>query len=627
MLENNRDEINYHKFLKSVRKSQGASLEKTGFGVYTKSGMSRIEAGTRLPDKLVRDRLTARLGISGEEYEEYLLPREYKQWQLRMEIIRCINKKDIAGAEEKIATYESLYNINSVEKQFVETMRFMVYEMKGYGEEVLQAQIYNALICTIPDIDAAFAGVQLLADQELNLIMEYVRLTTPEIPKINATEWRLKEYNNIVTYVETSRMDKIAQAKVYSKLACLVSELILTEYANEESLRYALDLCTKAVEVLRDTVRLYYFVELNEYRVKIIEKLFDLDGDNSKDLKELLNDSKEWAELFCELDTENNLPIYMDNFTYLYTETECNNVSDVIRARREMMGLTRAKFCNNICDERTVMRIENEKGNPSMSVVRAIFDRIGLCAEYKRAGFITSNVEAFYLAERLATKMNGCEYEKALILYEEIYKLIDADISYNEQELKRLDAIILRANGKITAKEHEDILVDAMECTMAIETFLSDSNKYLTRAELSCVNDFATYTEDLIGNACREFLNDMCLNIVEMKDVEAARLCVYELMMVKSASYLGDIGRYEESSKISRKLLKESLRNKRVNLLMICIYNELWNRQKIEEQKAKNIDAEITHNSLTRGLMLSVICKNPKWEQFFQHKLNTYISE
>ena len=101
MLPNDRDEINYHKFLKSMRKAQGVSLENVSLGIYTKSAMCRIEAGGRLPDKLVRDRFTARLGISGEEYEEYLLPREYKQWECRMEIIRCINRKDIVGAEEK----------------------------------------------------------------------------------------------------------------------------------------------------------------------------------------------------------------------------------------------------------------------------------------------------------------------------------------------------------------------------------------------------------------------------------------------------------------------------------------------------------------------------------------------
>lgn len=618
MLENNRDEINYHKFLKSVRKSQSASLEKTGFGVYTKSGMSRVEAGTRLPDKLVRDRLTARLGISGEEYEEYLLPREYRQWQLRMEIIRCINKKEIASAEEKIDTYKSLYDINSVEKQFIETMRYMVYEMKGYADEVLQAQIYSALICTVPDIDAAFAGVQLLADQELNLIMEYVRLTTPEIPKLNATEWRLKEYNNIVTYVENSRMDKIAQAKVYSKLACLVAELILTEYVTEDGLRYALELCTRAIEVLRDTVRLYYFVELNEYRIKLIEKIVALDNceKENKELHDLLEESKEWANLFCELDTENDLPIYMENFTYLYTETECNNVSFVIRARRAMMGLTREKFCNNLCDERTVMRIEHEEGNPSMAIVRTLFDRVGICAEYKRARLITSDADMVQLSSNLFDSMDNYNHEVASKYIEKVYKSIDMDIPYNEQKVRRQEVMIKRRKGLLDNQTQIELLTDILECTLSLDSLKYGGEKYITIAELECIHDFAAHTVGEGQILCRRLLEEMSETALN-KEFVFTSLYAYELVLNRIACMYGDEGKYEDSNEMGNKLLKESLRNKKMNALSACIYNNLWNQQQI----VKNTDVNMIKNMLNRGYLLSVVAKKDGWKDFFQQKI------
>lgn len=414
MLENDRDEINYHKFLKSVRKSQDVSMDNVALGVCTKSGMSRIENGTRLPDKLVRDRLTARLGISGEEYEEYLLPREYEQWERRMEIIRCINKKDIPGAEEKIDVYGSTYDSNQVDIQFVEAMKFMVLEMNEATEEELFAQVSEALACTVPDMDAALDGAHLLADQELNLIMEYVRLRKEVVPERNLTEWKLKEYDKVVTYVEKSRLDRIARAKVYSKLACFISELILTDYVNDDSLCYALDICSRAIEALRDTVRLYYFVELNEYRMKLIEKLYERTTEEGcTNFESLYQTSKEWATLLSEMYTENELPIYMENFTYFYTETECNNVCDVIRIRRKMMRMSRVKFCKNICDEKTLYRIEKQEVNPSMAVVRDLLERAGLCAEYKRARVVTSDVETLFLSDKLLVEVNACEYENA----------------------------------------------------------------------------------------------------------------------------------------------------------------------------------------------------------------------
>ena len=376
-----------------MRKSQGVSLEKVSLGIYTKSAMCRIEAGGRLPDKLVRDRLTARLGISGEEYEEYLLPREYKQWECRMDIIRCINKKDIAGAEEKIAAYAETYNGNQVDIQFPIAMQFMIMKIKGCSDEELYNQVREAIDCTILDVEDALDGLHLLADQELNLIMEYVRLRKEVVPENDLTEWKLNTYRKIRTYVENSHLDKIARAKVYSKLACFVAELVLDIHKVElerstswpvthskEYLLAALELCNCAVESLRDSVRLYYFVELNEYRMKLIEALSILSlVEFDDEFNELYHTSKEWANLLDEMYKENDLPTYMENDTHLYTETECNNVSDVIRIRRAMMGLTREKFCGNSGEAKTLARIEKGEENPTMGTVRLMFDMYLIC--------------------------------------------------------------------------------------------------------------------------------------------------------------------------------------------------------------------------------------------------------
>ena len=541
MLANDRDEINYHKFMKSMRTSQNISLEKLGLGIYKKSAMSRVEAGERLPDKLVRDRITARLGVSGEEYEEYLLPREYKQWECRMEIIRCINKKDITGAEEKIAAYANTYNSNKVDVQFPLVMQFMVMEMKGASEEELYAQICKAIDCTIVDKDKALDGLHVLADQELNLMMEYVRLRKEVVPENDLTEWKLATYKKIAVYVERSKLDEIARAKVYSKLACFVSELVLTMCENEVNIRYALRLCIRAIKLLRDTVRLYYFVEINEYRLKLIEKhrAFTKDEEESNKLDKLYHRSEQWATLFHELYTENELPVYMENFTYLYTETECNNISDVIRARRDMMGLTREKMVGYACVERTLARIEKKKTNPTMAVVRELFDRMGLCAEYKRARVITSDVEALQLSCKLIVEINSGKFLQALKTHEILGDKLDMQIVFNKQEMKRMEANILIGLKRISNEKHRDMLKDALEGTLEFDTIMKKENIYLSRSELSCVHNLALYTDGKVAEICRKYLENMCFKLLEKQELESARLGVYEIIMDQCADYLG----------------------------------------------------------------------------------------
>ena len=72
MYVNDRGQMNFHDFVRSSRELTEANLKKAAEGVCTESEWSRFEIGDRLPEKLMRDRMVARLGISGEEYEEYL---------------------------------------------------------------------------------------------------------------------------------------------------------------------------------------------------------------------------------------------------------------------------------------------------------------------------------------------------------------------------------------------------------------------------------------------------------------------------------------------------------------------------------------------------------------------------
>lgn len=623
MFENNRDEINYHKFLKSVRKSQGVSLEKTAFGVCTKSGMSRIESGNRLPNKLVRDRLTARLGISGEEYEEYLLPKEYEQWKLRMDIIRSINKKDIEDAKANIEKYEGKYIENSVEKQFIEAMKYMLYELENYSKDVLCTQIYKAMICTIPDMDAAFAGIQLLADQELNLIMEYVRLYMPHMSKKAAAEWKLEKYKEINVYLENSGLDKIAQAKVYTRLACIVAELVLEEDLEETALDYALELCNKAIEVLRDTVRLYYFVELNEYRVKLVQRIDNniTDKYKRKVLKELRKTSIEWANLFHELYTENDLPVYMENFTYLYMETECNNVREVIYTRRAMFGWTRKKLSANACDERTLTRIELGDTDPTMVVVRDLFEKLGICAEYKRARIVTSDAKVMQKYFEVIYTINKGNYMAALEMHEELYKVVDMDVIFNEQEMKRVEALILRGLGRLTKNEHYETLIDVLECTLGICDFTNKEEKFLSANELLCVHNFINYTEGGFLNEFEKYTRSICDKLLGLEELELSMVSRYEMFMYQTANHIGNEGDYLKSEVVGRKLLKESLRHRRLLYVNNCLYNELWNYQMQMKLNDLPIDKKYVAESLRKELILSIISKKEDWVEFLEKKL------
>ena len=91
---------------------------------------------------------------------------------------------------------------------------------------------------------------------------------------------------------------------------------------------------------------------------------------------------------------------------------------------------------------------------------------------------------------------------------------------------------------------------------------------------------------------------------------------MYEIIMSRIASILGNEGDYDFSNSISNKLLKESLRNRKVYALVGCIYNNLWNFQQNE-----NCDREYIMLTLKKAYKLSDIAKLHGWKDFLQRKL------
>jgi len=619
MYINDRDQINYHGFLKAVREMQGASLKQVAEGICSDSEISRMEIGDRLPEKLMRDRVTSRLGVSGEEYEEYLRPEEYRQWEIRMFILDHINKGDAEAVQKGIDEFDKIQDKNPVQEQFADTMRYMLAKMNGASDDLLRALIELTVVHTIPDIDAAFAGAQLLSDQELNLIAEYTHLREYYGDAEDEVAWRLAEYQKILDYIDNSYMDEIDMSKTYPRITNFICDLILKERASKEYLEYGLDLCCKSIEILRDASRLHYLIELLEHRKHIVELLLEHADSETKvtEFNSLCVRDSEWEKILRNLYTQYNIPVYMQNFTYLYTETECNNVVEVIRTRRNMLKLSRVKVSDNICTEKTVERFENYTHSPSIVVVRDIFDRIGLCAEYKRARVLTSDAEVLRLSHKLATHVNNYNLDEMQKCIDKLNTELHLEIPYNEQEMKRKGYLVDYWKKKLDKDELEKLAVEALECSIPMQAIIRNGNKYFSRVEIELLSDLAFDTDGDLKIVGLEILKNMCLEAMNSK-MEASRVCVFELILSRLASYYGDMGEYDLSIEMSNAILKECLFHRRMDNLSENIYNNLWNYQK---QSVASKDTLKIIEELKCCVVLSEIVRKSNWKAFFQNKL------
>lgn len=618
MYINDRDQINYHGFLKALRDMHQASQIQVCKGICSVSGMNRFENGNRVAEKLMRDRLTSRLGISGDKYEDYLLPREYDLWQHRMRIVKAIKKNALANAKEELHAYENLSGHNRLNQQFVETMRYMILALENAPEEERLDCITKAIKYTVPNINKALDGEHLLADQEINMMAEYMRLNRPTKAIRDINEWRISEYEKLIKYMDNSRWEKLLKAKVYPKVVCYIGECMLQKESTEDELRHVLEQCNTAIELLRDTSRLYYFIELTELRRFLIERLMhgEIMAEDRESFQELLIENNSWEDVLKGLYTEYQIPHYMQDFCYLYFETECHNMVEVIEARRTMLGLSRVKLGCGLCTERTIIRFEREGRNPTVDLVRSLFDRMGMCAEYRRAPVVTTDAAVLTEYYKDLTKaVNDADVNQALETLRFAKERIDMDLPFNRQEMTRVEKFLLYKSKRINEEDYVMGMKEALSNTLSLDIVQHKGKKYYTITELLCIQAFAFNVNIDISEKCIELIKDVCFETIR-DGLDANNIALLEMLMLKVASKLGDEEEFEKSNEIGSAILKECLANYRTDVIPTAIYNNLWNNQKIMIAD----DNEVLSN-LIRCVLISKIIKKYNVATFFQKKL------
>lgn len=620
MYVNERDQINYHGFLRALREMNQVSQEIVSKGICTVSGMNRFENGNRVAEKLMRDRLTARLGISGEKYEDYLQPKEYVRWEHRLRIVKAIEKKDFVLAEKELDAYRELPKLNCVNHQFVEAMQFLILSGENAPQDALLECITKAIKCTVSNVGKALEGAHLLSDQEMNLIAEYMRLCPAKKTVRDEVAWRISEYEKLIAYMDASCWEKLQKAKMYPKVVYYICKLMLENELTEERCRRGLELCYHAIELLRDTCRLYYFIELTEMRKVFAEFLLEggVKGSEATDLEAMIQENETWKNVFNELYAEYKVEPYMSDFCYLYYETECHDMVEVIESRRTMLGLSRVKLGEGICTDKTIVRFEREGRNPNIDLVRLLFERMGLCAEYRRTRFVSNDVETVNITIEIAKSINNrdiCIWEENL---NKLKRMLDLNIAQNKQQISRYEVLLNYRKKLIDKAMLYKGMVESLEMTLPQKALFGNKNKHFTRNEITCLNDLAFKYKGDLSAVCMELIKQRCLTL-ETEMLNVANICAYEYMTNNLASYLGDEGELELSLKLSYTMMKECLTYRRSLGIPNHLYNILWNHQnEMEEACVKKM--------IEKCLSISVLLKRDSKIAFFQKKIDDYHS-
>ena len=647
------DSYEFGKYIMELRRKDNLSMNVICEGICDVSVMSRIESGEREVSKLVQDRILGRLGVAPENFENMIFSDEYERWKVRQKIISLIQHEKINEADELlehmfvenrlIERKKSVEDLDAIlEMQFYLAMKAQIKRYNNADDKELRKLYADAVNQTVAkfDMDKSlkdFFDNKKFSIEEINLLIEYGRY-------ISVTRG-VRLLKCIITYLDKNRFTDLAKSKVYPKA---VYYLYLAEKKmgmdKEREINLLIGLSTDAIECLRTASRTFYLYELLEMKLELISGKMNVNaglsvhsiGDVSVDDK-YMNDfgntdefSLEAQYIWCrnmllamnEIYTRCGIRKDTFEYGYIYVDGEVYCIEDVIRIRRNMLNISMRKLSSGVCSERTISRIEKKSVKPQCAIVHKLFSKLGLSCEFSRTELVSSNVEVQEKLVKLKNYINSREHYKANEILTELSKAVSMDIPQNKQVLTRIRACSDRTQGKLSELEYIKQIKAALECTLPYNVAISNSEKYLTDEEMSCMCNILVSKKMDVPEVRQCF--DALLRINNSREPYInSYLSMYEFTMHIIASRMGDCGRYDESDSMEEVILENTLINRRVTVAAIVLYGMLWNDLQRNNKKIAASDDAAISSELKLCVIISNFTKNVLRYKFFCKRLRT----
>ncbi len=644
----------FAKYIGRLRKKQHLSMKQICEGLCSDRTAWYIEQGEREPGRLLREAILERLGVGAEDYECYLGYIEYAQWKMQHAILHKITYEDMENAERLLDVYREEGHSeekclreetdaepinNRLERQFYLSMLIQIrcYQEKrifhdnceSHGFESLREEIRallrEAISLTIPALEGKKLSEFVLSIKELNLILE--------AEHYRKEGERPERYREVLAYIESGKTDRRGKAKIYPKAVFFLCRHLLdrniTEEAKPEEMIYMLlKYCNQAVNILRDSGRMYFLWELLDMRERLFDRLEKLSHShlhNKAAFHHLRQENIQWKQVLESIYAEFGVPKETFDYCYLYVAKGVNCINDVIRIRSEMFGIKGEALCEGVCSIKTLRRIKKCTTVPQREIVEELFAKLGLSGELVRTELVTGKPEARELMERLREYSNENRWEEVDKLLEQIKQLVPMDIACNRQAVQRMEILLCHARGEIDESEYYKRMRETLELTVPYETFFKDGEKYFTFEEQSCINNMLRGMDkgsEEFRN-CMQSFDDIYQHIIDREELENVD-GMYEFIMRYVKSNWGNMGAFDKADKHDLIIIEECLRTKRLWSLHDSIYDRWWNHI---ERKKKGISTDNILNDveeLKKCILLGGLAKSHD-VQFYKKRLEKVL--
>lgn len=590
------------KIIENERTKRGLSVNDVCNGICSAAVCSKLESGEYAGGIHILRALCQRLGINSDRCGTYLPQAEYDEMMDRLYILENIKDGSLDMAQKNIERYKASYKNIPLNNQFILFMNGRIAELDGKFIEGLELYA-AALHVTMPEYEN-LENLSCITIYEAYMFFGIARISA----KLGNTEAACRIYKLLISYCEASGAEKWNLVCIYPKAVCELAACVGLQNMTVEDKRDKLECCISALDMLKETARLYYIrplltniIELNDSLNDNVKELacnnvegdvFGAIRDNIKDtnkstVKNIAYDTlscRELLECVDELFRKYKHERELFEWYPYYVDSGFRCVNQLIDERRRMHGMSIEELAGTNQSARNVQRIVKGQISPSYRTSKELLDKLGLKGVLRSDVIVADKLEAYRLWDELEACIKQQNSERADNIIEQLINELDISVEINDIALKYIVLYWQLRENKITTSQ----MLEGLEKLLPFNIEKIGNYKFLIKHEKMILHDYIV---------CMDMMNkydnliDFDKLTMDMQDSLSKKQFAgsYEEACVRCANLYGNAAKYEISNKIAEDGIRIDVECERMRPLSTLLYCEAWNNKERGEVTENDI--------------------------------------
>lgn len=414
-----------------LRTEANISQEELCRGLCSRALLARLEKGERDCEKIVSEALLQRLGMAADRIDFIAGPEDQRWILLREALYRSIEDKDENGAAAAFEEYESYAEGKSpLHRQLLLYYRAVLNWKLGATVEELHNLLSEAWEVSREGIALNEVGKIRMTQLELCIAMMQARVMEEE----GAGERAREIYEALLRHQEEF-VDSRDVVRLYPQIAYRLVGI----YLQEGDTGKAVELAEKSLAFLKREAKLNYLRSFLEIKLQY--------GACTEEERNVLGEACTWIKwLYEKFDVEE----FKWSWEGAFPVTKYDLCGEVLRARREVRGMSQEELAEGICDPVTVSRIECGKVSPKRGIYEKLMEKVGLSGSRFDASFPMENPANWKLMMEINRLLNQAKAAEAEPLVEELEQRLSRRTPCDRQMLIHIKTAMLGLQGRIT---------------------------------------------------------------------------------------------------------------------------------------------------------------------------------